>query len=87
MQLHHMRLYAHYCQRFKWRCKINVMASSAHLNNFRSAKTDMGFWAEGLAFQKGQRDETWQHMKIIARLQTSPFNQRRETSYALVCLI
>lgn len=42
MQLHHIGLHAHYCHRFKWCCKINVMASSAHLNNFQSAKTDMG---------------------------------------------
>lgn len=65
MPLHHIGLHAHYQQRFKWCGKINVMASSAHLNNFLSAKTDMGFGAEGVMFQKGQRDETWQHMKMI----------------------
>lgn len=46
MQLHHVQLHARYCYLFNWCCKINVMARSAHLNNFQSAKTDMGFGEE-----------------------------------------
>lgn len=43
MQLHHVQLHARYCYLFNWCYKINVMASLAHLNNFQSAQTDMGF--------------------------------------------
>lgn len=46
MQLHHVQLHARYCYLFNWCCKINVMARSAHLNNFQSAKVDMGFGGE-----------------------------------------
>lgn len=39
----------------------------------------MGFGQRGWCSKKGQRNESWQHMKMIVWLQTSLFDQRRRT--------